>query len=142
MDEFFVCSELLFSQKYLHIWLVVSNILYLSIIYGIIIFPLSFIFFRGVGQPPTRYGWNGTQSHMTHMTSNGDTFQTSRHFEHFKVYHFRSRISYGHFTAHQTDIYGTFTVIFGAKDEVHLFFGVRIGKCHKNGLLGQSSLKQ
>jgi hypothetical protein len=35
-----------------------------------------------------------------------------------------------------TDIYGTFTVIFAAKDEVP-FFGVRIAKCHKNGLPGQ-----
>jgi len=32
-------------------------------------------------------------------------------------------------------------VIFAAKDEVP-FFGVRIAKCHKKGLPGQSSLKQ
>ena len=37
------------------IWLVVSDIFYFSIIYGMSSFPLTFIFFRGVGQPPTRY---------------------------------------------------------------------------------------
>ena len=37
-----------------HDWLMVSNILLFSIIYGIIL-PIDFHIFRGVGQPPTRW---------------------------------------------------------------------------------------
>ena len=39
-----------------HSWLVVSNMAFIfHFIYGMSSFPLTFIFFRGVGQPPTRY---------------------------------------------------------------------------------------
>jgi hypothetical protein len=37
-------------------WLVVSNMNFIfDFIYGMSSFPLTFIFFRGVGQPPTSY---------------------------------------------------------------------------------------
>ena len=37
------------------IWLMVSNIFLFSIMYGMSSFPMTFIFFRGVGIPPTGY---------------------------------------------------------------------------------------
>ena len=67
------------------------------------------------------------------------TFQSARNFGHWKVYHFRSRIS--------TGIYGTlriFTALLRSFLQQKMkcpFFGVRIAKCHKKGLPGQSSLK-
>ena len=55
-------------------WLVVSNIFLFSIIYGMSSFPLTFIFFRGVGQPPT-----SIYSQLPTLTFKPNSFKSLHH---------------------------------------------------------------
>ena len=61
------------------------------------------------------------------------TFQSVQKIGHWKAYHFRSRNINGYLWH--------FCNPFAAKDEVH-FYGFFVCENHKNGLLGESSLKQ
>jgi hypothetical protein len=79
------------------------------------------------------YRFGGVSDHVDGWSRAADCFG------HWKVVHLRNRIS-----AVCVALYGYLQhflhLIFAAKNEVH-FFRVRIAKCHKNGLLGQSSLQ-